>query len=165
MIFQIIYAFLAAFIFSNLVEWVAHKYILHGLGKKKDSWFHYHWNHHNVSRKNNFFDDDYKLGFFKSSAVRREIYALFGILITNSYWILIWPLFYYFCVGFTVLYWFCHQYSHINVIWGKKYLPWHYDHHMGKNQDLNYCVTLPLWDYILGTRKKYSYVAKRKLKL
>ena len=79
-----------ALIVSNLYEWIAHKYILHGLGKKKSSFFYY----------------------------------------------------------------FAHRKSHLDVQWGKKWMPWHFDHHMGKNQDLNWCVVFPLWDHILGTRKK-----------
>src|SRR5690606_9790043 len=34
----------------------------------------------------------------------------------------------------------------------KKKLPLHYDHHMNSNQDANWCVTKPWFDYLLGTR-------------
>ena len=47
-----------------------------------------------------------------------------------------------------------HQRGHLNVEWGKKNMPWHYDHHMGKDQDANWGVTNPFWDIIFGTRKK-----------
>jgi sterol desaturase/sphingolipid hydroxylase (fatty acid hydroxylase superfamily) len=33
-----------------------------------------------------------------------------------------------------------------------KKIPWHYDHHMNANQDANWCVTKPWFDYLLGTR-------------
>jgi sterol desaturase/sphingolipid hydroxylase (fatty acid hydroxylase superfamily) len=43
---------------------------------------------------------------------------------------------------------------------------------MGKDQDSNWCVTFPLFDYILGTRRKYvgtdeerADLLKRELKL
>ena len=52
-------------------------------------------------------------------------------------------------------YFLIHRKSHLDPSWAKKYAPWHYDHHMGKNQDANWCVTFPLWDHILGTRKHY----------
>ncbi len=39
--------------------------------------------------------------------------------------------------------------------WGKEHLPWHYDHHMGPNQDSNWCVTKPWFDDLLGTRERY----------
>ena len=35
---------------------------------------------------------------------------------------------------------------------GKKRIPWHYDHHMNSNQDANWCVTRPWFDYVMGTR-------------
>jgi hypothetical protein len=31
-------------------------------------------------------------------------------------------------------------------------MPHHYDHHMGSNQDANWCVSYPWFDWILGTR-------------
>lgn len=146
-----LFTFIAAAVFANLMEWVAHKYILHGLGKKKDSWFHHHWVHHNIARKNDFLDVEYDKKL-KSEHVRKEIYGLLGMLFLNSWLLLVWPLFFVFCVGFAALYYYCHSYSHKNVAWAKRWLPWHYDHHMGKNQDANWGVTLPLWDWILKTR-------------
>jgi hypothetical protein len=31
---------------------------------------------------------------------------------------------------------------------------------MGKHQDANWCVTMPLWDHILRTRKRYTDTEK-----
>lgn len=45
-----------------------------------------------------------------------------------------------------------HRRSHLEPEWGKKAIPWHYDHHMNTNQDANWCVTRPWFDYIMGTR-------------
>ena len=50
-----------------------------------------------------------------------------------------------------VTYYFLHKKAHTDVAWGRKWLPWHYAHHMGKNQHLNWGVRLPFIDYILGT--------------
>ena len=50
---------------------------------------------------------------------------------------------------------YIHRRCHVDVEWGKRNFPWHYDHHMGKNQDANWGVTNPLWDHILKTRIKY----------
>ena len=102
MIVECIVAFLAAAIISNLVEWFTHKFILHGLGKKKGSFFHFHWQHHHISRKNKFVDDDYKLGFFKVSAVRREVLSLVVMLLFNINWLFVWPPFFYSLVFFQV---------------------------------------------------------------
>jgi len=40
------------------------------------------------------------------------------------------------------------------VEWGKKKMPWHYDHHMGKNQDSNWGVTVEWPDKLFNTREK-----------
>ena len=37
----------------------------------------------------------------------------------------------------------------------REHLPWHYDHHMGPNQEANWCVTRPWFDYVMGTREPY----------
>ena len=49
-------------------------------------------------------------------------------------------------------YWHVHSQSHLDPEWGKKKIPWHYDHHMNTNQDANWGVTKPWFDYIMGTR-------------
>ena len=56
-----------------------------------------------------------------------------------------------------MLYLLIHNISHKYPEFSKKYIRWHYDHHMGKNQNKNWCVTYPLADYLLGTRIKYEY--------
>lgn len=43
----------------------------------------------------------------------------------------------------------------MDLEWAKKHVPWHYDHHMGKNQDANWGVTTDWVDKLLGTRIKY----------
>jgi len=36
----------------------------------------------------------------------------------------------------------------------RAHLAWHVDHHLGKNQNLNCCVTHPLFDWVMGTRER-----------
>ncbi|GAB5477602.1 MAG: hypothetical protein Marn2KO_10690 [Marinobacter nauticus] len=45
--------------------------------------------------------------------------------------------------------------------WGKKAIPWHYDHHMNTNQDANWCVIRPWFDYIMGTRIKRTRTSRK----
>ena len=52
-------------------------------------------------------------------------------------------------------YYLVHKQSHRDAAWAKRWVPWHYDHHMGPNQHANWGVTWPLWDHILGTREPY----------
>ncbi len=49
-------------------------------------------------------------------------------------------------------YYYIHRRTHLEPDWAVKKIPWHYDHHMNSNQDANWCVTKPWFDYILGTR-------------
>ena len=48
-----------------------------------------------------------------------------------------------------------HKRSHEDPEWAREHLPWHYDHHMGRDQNANWCVTHPFFDYVMGTRKEY----------
>jgi hypothetical protein len=36
-----------------------------------------------------------------------------------------------------------------------KHMRWHVEHHLGKDQDKNWCVSQPWFDRILGTRVEY----------
>ena len=36
-------------------------------------------------------------------------------------------------------------------------MPWHYDHHLGKNQDANWGVTTDWVDRVFGTRIEYNH--------
>ena len=47
------------------------------------------------------------------------------------------------------MYYTMHRKSHIDVAWGKKWMPWHYEHHMGKDQHKNWGVRLPVFDGLL----------------
>ena len=139
---------LVGIVIANLYEWVIHKYILHGLGKKKGSRWSSHWSiHHRKSRQNEHFDEDY-LAIFSGawSEGRKELFGL-GLLILlqlPTFFILPWY------AGTSVImaaaYFLVHRKSHLDVEWAKRWVPWHYDHHMGKNQECNWGITLPLWD-------------------
>jgi hypothetical protein len=49
-------------------------------------------------------------------------------------------------------YYYVHRRAHLEPDWAKRTIPWHYDHHMNSNQDANWCVTRPWFDYVMGTR-------------
>jgi len=144
-----------AIVYSHLLEWAMHKYVLHGIGKNKKSAWASHWNtHHRRSRQNDNYDEDYKKGFFDKT-VRSEILGLFVLSFIHIPTIFISPLFYYTLVVCAIRYYLIHKKSHLDVEWCKKHLPWHYDHHMGKNQDANWGVTTDWFDKVAGTRIKY----------
>ena len=157
LLFVLLQVFLGVIV-ANLIEWIVHKYILHGLGKRKGSRWSSHWaSHHRKSRHNDHFDEDY-LAIFEGgmNEGRQEILGLLLLVVLQVPTFFIFPWY----AGTTILmalaYFLVHRKSHLDVEWAKRWVPWHYDHHMGKDQECNWGITLPLWDYILGTRVKYS---------
>jgi len=144
-----------AIVYSHLLEWVLHKYVLHGLGKNKKSPWASHWHvHHRRSRHNDNYDEDYHKGFFDKT-VRSEILGLGFLSIMHIPTIMLSPLFYFALVVSGIRYYQIHKRSHLDLEWAKKYVPWHYDHHMGKNQDVNWGVTTDWIDKVTGTRMCY----------
>ena len=55
-----------------------------------------------------------------------------------------------------IRYYRIHRYAHLQPIWGKIFLRWHYDHHMGKTQDANWGVTTDWVDRLMKTRVCYE---------
>jgi hypothetical protein len=142
---------------SNAGEWLVHKYVLHGLGAKKKSFWSFHWHeHHSQSRKNGFKDPDYERPVLGWHAQGKEAYALLGL---SASVVPFWPVAPYFCIAVWLSaysYYRVHKKAHLDPAWAKKYVPWHYDHHMGPNQHANWCVTSPLFDHLMGTRQQYA---------
>jgi sterol desaturase/sphingolipid hydroxylase (fatty acid hydroxylase superfamily) len=143
-------AILLGVLLANFHEWWIHKYILHRLGKKRNSTWHFHWVHHRRVRGNEGYDPTYyKEGYFK------EKVSLFILALLHAPLFWVSPLMAKTLGVYLLAYYFIHMRSHIDPEWAKKWVPWHYDHHMGKDQDKNWCIVLPICDIILGTRKKY----------
>ena len=153
---EVIFIFLSlllAYIYGGLLEWALHKYILHGLGRNKKSIFSFHWHtHHKTCRKNNYFDFDYKFPF--APPIKKEILflSLLGLMHLPVYFAA--PYFFAGLILYMGRYFYYHRRSHLDVEWGKKNIPWHYDHHMGRNQDSNWGVTVGWPDKLFKTRKK-----------
>ena len=69
---------LVATVYANLFEWLWHKHVYHGLGKKKKSWFSGHWrDHHRVVRKSKGFDLSYNNRLFVGKDPTLEAVQLF----------------------------------------------------------------------------------------
>lgn len=151
--------FIAGLVVANGFEWVAHKFILHGthrIGKPRFSPLptnmKSHWEHHRIVRKVEFYDEGYVEGI-KNWRTRNEIISILTVAGVAS--IVFLP----FSKGMALAaiysagnYYYVHRRAHLEPDWAKKKIPWHYDHHMNSNQDANWCVTKPWFDYILGTR-------------
>lgn len=151
--------FVAGLVVANAFEWVAHKYLLHGVHRPGKSRFsptqknmQSHWAHHKQVRTEQFADECYVQGW-SNWRTRNEIGSLLVVAGAAS------ALFYPFSKGMAAAalysagnYYYCHRRAHLDPTWGKAKLPWHFDHHMNSNQDANWCVTKPWFDYIMGTR-------------
>jgi len=141
-----------AVIYSQISEWFIHKYVLHGLGKNGKSFWSFHWHaHHKKCRKNDFYDDDYKDDW--TGAPRRERIGLLLLILLHSPLAYYAPLFFMTLVICAIRYYKIHKYAHLHPLWGKIFLRWHYDHHMGKEQDANWGVTTDWVDRLLDTKK------------
>lgn len=150
--------FLSGLLYANAAEWLLHRFLLHGVGKQRTSFWHFHWGeHHRNSRRDGFYDADYERSRFGWHAQGKEHYGLLVLLLLHLplLWVAPW-LFAGLTYG-TVNYLVKHRRSHLDPDWARRHLPWHYDHHMGKNQDANWCVTRPLFDWIMGTREPYAF--------
>lgn len=146
-----------ALLVGNATEWMVHKYLLHGVGKRKKSFWNFHWHdHHRQSRRNRIDDPDYREGLFtKWNGQSKEAFALLVSGLILSPVVLVTP-------GFALglgwchfNYYFRHKKAHLDVAWARRHMPWHVDHHLGRNQDANWCVTRPWFDILLGTREPY----------
>ncbi len=138
--------FLATF-YSLVFEYIAHKYILHNYKQFKFAFRNHFKKHHGVSRKNNMYDPGYEnviSSYF-------EIISLSIISLLHLPLLWVSPVFYSALLLNCAHYYFVHRRSHIDTDWGKQNLPWHFAHHMGKNQNLNWGVRSPIIDKLMGT--------------
>lgn len=142
-------AIFISYLYFNLLEWLVHRFILHGLGKRDNKAFH--WKHHKKAYQNKYKDESYK-NFFSVDNLRELCLGVLLALIHLPI-MLISPLFYGMLIVYAIIYYVLHNYSHSNPDFAKKYLPWHYDHHM-RFQNSNWCVTCPLFDIVFFTYKR-----------
>jgi hypothetical protein len=143
-------------LYANAMEWVIHKHVLHGLGKNKKSFWSFHWHeHHNKSRTHDMHDDQYAKGNWRWNAKTKEVVALAA---GAAVFVPLFPV----APFFTATVWWSaaryyrmHKRAHVDPAWAKEHLAHHVDHHMGPNQHMNWCVTHPFFDYVMGTRQEY----------
>lgn len=150
-------------LYTNAGEWVFHRYVLHGLGKNKKSFWSFHWHeHHRAARQHDMLDEQYETSVFRWSAKGKEALALAVGAAMHTPLFPVAP-FFTATVWWRMLHYYrAHKRSHLDPEWAKAKLSWHYDHHMGKTQNANWCVTHPFFDNLVGTRKRYAYDATGK---
>lgn len=143
-------------LYANAGEWLIHKYVLHGLGRKKRSFWSFHWHeHHRASRRNGMLDEHYHRSLLGWNAQSKEALGLVGIGLSHLPLLPVAPFFTATVIYSAARYYRIHKRAHLDPEWAKAHLPWHYDHHMAPDQDANWCVTHPFFDRVMGTRKPF----------
>ena len=143
-------------LYSNAAEWFIHKHVLHGRGRNKESTWSFHWHeHHREARLNGFADEHYRRSIFGWHAQSKEALGVAGLALMHLPLLPVAPFFTATLVYSASNYYRMHKRSHEDPEWAREHLPWHYDHHMGRNQDANWCVTKPWFDVIMNTREPY----------
>ena len=138
---------------ANAVEWGMHKYVLHGMGKKRGTFWAFHFHeHHREVREHGYYDPNYERFPLGMHAQGKEAWALIASAVAVTPLFPVAPFFVGTLWYSSLNYYRVHKKSHMNPAWGEQRVPWHFDHHMGNNPGANWCVTRPWFDYIMGTR-------------
>lgn len=139
---------------ANAFEWFMHKHVLHEQGRDRNSFWAFHFHeHHKVVRKNDYHDPNYLKFPLGAHAQGKEAWALIAGGIAVAPLFPVAPFFVGTLWYSSINYYRVHKKSHMDPAWGRANIPWHYDHHMGRNPDANWCVTKPWFDYVMGTRE------------
>jgi len=152
-----------AFVYANAAEWWIHKNVLHGPGKKRESFWSFHFHeHHNASRRHDMVDEAYTSRPMGWNAQGKEALGILGLAAIHTPLAPVAPGFVLGVWCSAALYYRRHKKAHLDPEWGRKHIPWHVDHHMGPNQDANWCVTFPWFDHVMGTRAYYVGTEREK---
>lgn len=158
---MVVVLFLLGLVYGNASEWLLHRFLLHGLGASKDSAWAFHWHdHHKTARQQQMLDEKYKNRLFsKWDPQAKEAAGLLAGAFIHLPLLWVAPGFVAGVFASALLYYFVHRQSHLDEAWAQRWVPWHWDHHMGPNQHANWCVTFPLFDHLLRTRQPYFNTA------
>jgi len=147
--FGIVLQMALAWAYSHVLEYCLHRWLLHNRHRKK--WFKTHFgDHHKIARKNMMLDS--KAHQAIEIQGDPEIKGLIGLGILHLPVVYFYPFAYVVLLSSAVTYFLVHRRAHQDFRWARENLPWHYDHHMGKDQNMNWGVRLPWVDWIMRTR-------------
>lgn len=149
--------FAVGLLYANAGEWFIHKYVLHGPdAKRPGGTWSFHWlEHHRRVKLAGHRDVAYEKPLSEWNAQTKELAGLGASAVVHAALFPIAPWFSAAVLYSIVNYYVKHKKSHLDPEWARKNLPWHYDHHMGPDQDKNWCVTRPWFDIVMGTRRPY----------
>jgi sterol desaturase/sphingolipid hydroxylase (fatty acid hydroxylase superfamily) len=141
--------------YGHMLEWGLHKYVLHGMGKKRENFWSFHFHdHHRAARSNRMGDEIYEGHPFKWNPAGKELFGLALLGVAHLPLLPVAPLFVGTLAAGGLSYYRLHKRSHKDMEWARQKLPWHYDHHMG-DQNANWGVRRDWVDRMMGTRVEY----------
>jgi hypothetical protein len=137
-------------LYASFLEWGLHKHVLHKMGKnRKSMWASHFYTHHRHAIRFDGRDPDYLSWSFSPEVKGLIFLAVLHVPIC----ILSVPA-YITMIAYSLTYYYVHRRSHLDPAWGWKYIPWHMDHHLGREKEKNWCVLFPFADHALKTRAK-----------
>ena len=144
-------------VYGHFFEYAVHRWLLHGPGRKKGKLLSFHFTKHHKNARQNFFRDrDYDRPLERGNSANKEIVSLIFLTFIHIPFIFYLPWFFAMVLFSVCSYYYHHRKSHSHPEWAKKKIPWHWEHHMGKNQNLNFGIRSDFFDRLLGTREDYS---------
>jgi hypothetical protein len=150
-------------LYANALEWASHRYLLHGLGRKKDSFWAFHWHeHHRNVRRHGGHDPDYLRSRIGLHAQGKETLALAVTCLAHVPLLPVAPFFTLAAWGYAVHSYRVHKRAHLDPAWARENVPWHVDHHLGPDQHTNWCTGAPWFDRLMGTRTPYLGTARQR---
>lgn len=147
---------LIAWIYASLLEYAIHRYVFHGIGKKRSSRFSFHWHeHHSASRRNGMLEDSYVHRKLAWNGYTRELGAMAFLVVVHLPLLFVLPTAWLAMAAWAVTYHWVHHRTHVDPAWAREHCSWHYDHHMAPNMDANFGVTSDWMDHLFGTREPF----------
>src|SRR5262249_27524958 len=110
-------------LYANAGEWLIHKYILHGLGRKKRSYWSFHWHeHHRLTRRLGGHDPVYERSLLSWNAKTKETLGLLGLALAHIPLLPVAPYFAGAVWLSAVRYYYVHRRAHTDPAWGRTHL-------------------------------------------
>lgn len=153
-----VFCFCVGVVWSTLLEWLLHRYVLHRVTKTFK--VKAHLEHHAVTIKHYGADPDYTMPLWKFPYKFKESWMLYIMALVHlplaylSTWLYVGNLF------VVVWYFVTHFVSHRWPDLGWRWVPWHMEHHMVSAKK-NFGVTNPLWDWLFGTLQTHKKTKKK----
>jgi sterol desaturase/sphingolipid hydroxylase (fatty acid hydroxylase superfamily) len=141
--------------YAAILEWVVHRYVFHGLGRRKGSRFAFHYvDHHRECRRQDGLDPAFAGRALAWNGYGREVVGLALLAVLHAPLLLVAPGFYLGALYGGWAYHRTHKRAHQDPAWCRDHLRHHWDHHMGDAQaaESNWGVSTAWVDRLLGTR-------------